>query len=250
MLDKNFDLLVVKPEFVLKTAMETNDEILMRNRYSDGIVTVVRGELEFDFGDTVILCGNGESVFIPKASDYKIRCIRTAESRIVNFYTNDEKRSPLGLPAIDSAVCEGIFTRLETLLQKESENRNGIFSLYYRLFSEFFDKNEKYTDLPEAVRNAEKIMLERMSDSALSCQKIADMLNISEVYLRKLFSKHISASPSAHLRRLRMETAKKYLLEGYSVSAAAEKVGYSEIYQFSRAYKRYFGFSPSETEFV
>lgn len=95
-----------------------------------------------------------------------------------------------------------------------------------------------------------KKILENISDCNLSCELIADKLSISEVYLRKLFAKHMGISPSKYIIKQRMEQARRYMIEGYSVTHTADDVGYSDIYQFSRAYKRYFGYSPSKTEFI
>lgn len=245
----SFELLIQKPEFALRTVTETGDEIFMKNRCSDGIITVVDGTLEFDFVDTEILCDKGESVFVPKGTSYRIKCPQRAQSRIVNFYTDGGVSEPVEFLKIDKTVYEKIFGRLEILLQNKDENRNMIFSLYYRLVSELLG-GCKRENMPEFVRNAEKIMLENISDCSLSCEFVSDMLNISEVYLRKLFAKHMGISPSKYINKMRMERAKQYILEGYSVTQAADSVGYSEIYQFSRAYKRYFGFSPSKTEFI
>lgn len=247
-MNDKLDLFVLKPEFVLKTVLESNSETVIKNRYSDGIITVVNGLLEFNFKDTIISCGMHESIFVPKTSDYTIRCIEKAESRIVNFYTDGSLDYPMHLYSTNKVLFERIFEKLETLLQNPKANRNMIFSLYYQLFSEFFDKNEQKSILPKYVRAAENIIFENLSDNILSCRYIADRLNISEVYLRKLFVKHIGISPSVYIRKIRMEKAKQYLLEGYSVSDAAERVGYSEIYQFSRAYKRHFGICPSKNQ--
>lgn len=245
----SFELLIHKPEFVLRTITDTHDKILMKNRYSDAIVTVVDGVLEFDFDDITILCKKRKSVFVPKGSNYKISCQKKAQSRIVNFYTDGSISAPIEFREINERVYERIFNRLEILLQNKIENRNMIFSLYYRLFAELLDICEQ-ENVPEIVRNAQKIMFENIFDSLLSCEAVSNKLNISEVYLRKLFTKHMGISPSKYLIKLRMERAKQYMLEGYSVTQTADSVGYSDIYQFSRAYKRYWGFSPSKTEFV
>lgn len=245
----SFDLLIKKPEFALKTVTDIGDEIWMKNRYSDGMITVVDGILKFDFGDTEIMCEKGKSVFVPKGSNYKISCPQRAQSRIVNFYTDGGVSKPVVFWGIDEAVYEKIFDRLEILLQNQKGNRNMIFSLYYRLIAELLGGCEQ-GNMPEIVHNAEKIMLDNISNCELSCTFVSNKLNISEVYLRKLFAKHMGISPSQYIKKLRMERAKQYMLEGYSATQMAESVGYSEIYQFSRAYKQYFGFSPSKTEFI
>ena len=45
---------------------------------------------------------------------------------------------------------------------------------------------------------------------------------------------------------IRMREAKKLLLSGYNVSRTAILTGYSDIASFSRAYKKYYKFTPRE----
>ena len=48
---------------------------------------------------------------------------------------------------------------------------------------------------------------------------------------------------------VRLKKAKDLLVTGkYSVADVAELVGYNDIFAFSKAYKKYFGYSPSLTK--
>lgn len=102
----SFDILIQKPEFVLRTVTEVSDEIIMKYRYSDGMITVVDGILIFDFVDTEIMCCNGESIYVPKGSNYRIKCLQRAQSRIVNFYTDGSVSTPIAFSRMDKTVYE------------------------------------------------------------------------------------------------------------------------------------------------
>ena len=88
-------------------------------------------------------------------------------------------------------------------------------------------------------------MIKQLALESITCAEIANQCNISEVYLRKLFIKYRSITPSRYLLKLRMKKARLYLTEGYSVSETAQNVGYRDVYQFSRAYKKIYGYPPS-----
>ena len=47
------------------------------------------------------------------------------------------------------------------------------------------------------------------------------------------------------LTKIRMEKAKFMIEEKRPLTEIALSVGYSDIYQFSRAYKKFYGYSPS-----
>ena len=61
-----------------------------------------------------------------------------------------------------------------------------------------------------------------------------------------LFSEHVGIGPMEYYCSLKMSRAKKLLLEGASVSKIADMLGYSSIHNFSRAFKKAVGLSPTE----
>lgn len=100
------------------------------------------------------------------------------------------------------------------------------------------------------LADAVSYMAENYHNSALTVSQIAEHCHVSEIYLRKLFGKNYSTTPMRYLRDIRMKKACQLILEKRHVSEIALSVGYSDVYQFSRAYKKHFGFSPSETNEV
>jgi len=66
----------------------------------------------------------------------------------------------------------------------------------------------------------------------------------SKYHLERIFKKQFSTSIISYRNKRRMELAMELLLTN-SVSDTAKKLGFSSIYVFSRAFKQYFGISPS-----
>jgi len=240
------NILISEPDFILKTQMQVGTKNIMKNRYASGIIFVLCGKLEFVFGDCSVICRENDAVFIPEGENYRIICYEYAESIVINFHTVGNKHKVMPLKKIDKKIVEALFEELNVLLLKEDENRNMILSIYYRLLSALFDSKIPVSTSENHVNHAEKIILNNFSSPHLSCSAIAKEINISEVYLRKLFIKHHNMPTSKYLLKVRMNHAQRLILEGYSISATAENTGYCDIYQFSRAYKKYFGFSPSK----
>lgn len=81
----------------------------------------------------------------------------------------------------------------------------------------------------------------------LTMKECADRLHISRSYFFTKFKKKTGSSPQQYLTNVRMERAAVLLgKEGISPSIAAASVGYGDIYQFSKAFKKHFGLSPRE----
>lgn len=64
-------------------------------------------------------------------------------------------------------------------------------------------------------------------------------------YISKAFKKCYGISPGKYLNSKKMEYGAELLKKGNSVKTVAEKLGYSTPYNFSRAFKTYFGMPPS-----
>lgn len=81
-------------------------------------------------------------------------------------------------------------------------------------------------------------------DPDLTVSRLAELCFVSTVYLNQLFKKEFSQTPFSYITRRRMEIARDMLRENCTVVESAQFVGYSDIYQFSRAFKKHYGVSP------
>lgn len=81
----------------------------------------------------------------------------------------------------------------------------------------------------------------------IQLSEIAAALGLSRNYFCRLFKKQVGLSPQEYLVTYRLETAAKLLTEqGLSQKEAATRVGYPDVYTFSRMFKRKFGIPPGE----
>lgn len=75
-------------------------------------------------------------------------------------------------------------------------------------------------------------------------QKIA---RVSPAHLRRLFGHHMKVTPRTWLRRERIMLAQELLLNsGTKIASVAEACGFSDIYHFSREFKKSVGLPPRE----
>ena len=75
-------------------------------------------------------------------------------------------------------------------------------------------------------------------------EDIAKQFNYSKYYLDHCFKTAYGTSLIAYRNEKRMLLAKE-MLENETVSSVSEKLGFSSIYVFSRAFHNFFGFPPS-----
>lgn len=78
-------------------------------------------------------------------------------------------------------------------------------------------------------------------------EKIASELNISRAYLRNIFFREFHISPRDFIIRVRIERAKELLLfENISIKEISHSVGYNDVLQFFKIFKKHTGVSPTD----
>ncbi|MEG1635990.1 MAG: response regulator [Cellulosilyticaceae bacterium] len=85
----------------------------------------------------------------------------------------------------------------------------------------------------------------------LSVSKIADFFDFNTSYIGTLFKKVNNQSLLHYITTVRLD-ASKHLLDSqkYKVSEIAEMVGYSDVFYYSKRFKKMYGYSPKEYTLV
>lgn len=84
-------------------------------------------------------------------------------------------------------------------------------------------------------------------DEAVSVERLAEMVHMGQTTFYENFRNVMHQSPLQYAKSVKLYEAQKLIKEGKSVSDAGYLVGYNSAAQFSREYKRHFGFVPSAT---
>lgn len=241
---KNIKIEKFKNIFYIK---DKKGRVLSTNaRYASCFIITLRGQIKFTFMDRIIVTNSHQGVFIPQGTAYTNECLENAESILINFYISNPTMAPCALNSLDEKLAMSFYREIS---QKAHENTgkeqyfllSRLYQLAYLLFQIDSPPNEK-------VRLAEKALFYMQSEcerADLQIDEVAAFCNISAVYLRKIVKEVYHKTPFHLLTDLRMKKASEMLLEKRPIKEIASSVGYSDIYQFSRAYKRYFGYPPS-----
>ena len=84
-------------------------------------------------------------------------------------------------------------------------------------------------------------------DKAVSVKQLAEMVHMGKTTFYANFKNVMHLSPLQYAKSVKLYEAQKLIKAGKSASEAGYLVGYNSSAQFSREYKRHFGFVPSET---
>ena len=129
-------------------------------------------------------------------------------------------------PDPNSSILQNLFHNFIMRLSREVANR-GIIQIPKRILK---------------IKN----LLEGDPSSRFTIASLAKKVSMSIPHFCAEFKKYIGVSPIEYHIRIRLQQA-KYLLYDFNLSIAeiAERLGYSDIYQFSKQFKKHFGSSPS-----
>ncbi len=97
---------------------------------------------------------------------------------------------------------------------------------------------------PDYVRMI-KYHIENNYKDNISVNSIAKALYISRQYISKIFNEKENMTIQEYIIQVRLENAIKFMRSGFNVTESANAVGYSDLYTFSRIFKKKYGVSPS-----
>ena len=143
-----------------------------------------------------------------------------------------------GLPTVFPLSASYIQAMLDTDGTDLREYR--ITALLFEIYATLFGEKKSEHDYVRRVQDYIRAVY--MQD--LHVEDIAGSMNLDRRYLSRFFKKKTGMTVQEYLIHVRMEEAKRWLLQGKSVSEAAMLCGYQDPFNFSKMFKRRFGISP------
>lgn len=174
----------------------------------------------------------------------------------VTYYQADREEPWVYFWVGFNGTLSGMFSELPTVLPVETEevlrlrgqmDGSGnyeylLLSFLYRLCALWFPSRRHRADAVELVRDR----IQTLYMQPLTVEQLARECNLDRRYLSRIFKEKMGETLRDYLIRVRLENAKLLLAQGYSVSDSARFVGYEDVFNFSKMFKKYFGISPKD----
>lgn len=219
------------------------------NRERWAIVLKYEGETVYTVGGKTYRSDATHPVLLPKGCSYEWCCTQSGHFAVVEFECDLTCDTPFCFSIRNG---EKVLSLLKELEYKQTV-RNPLYGVesirdtYSLLLLLVQSTNRKYA--PADKRHKIAPALEYMAahyNQPITNDQLAARCHLSTVYFRKLFTDIIGQSPICHLHELRIKKAKEMLKSDCgSIASVAESLGYVSIYDFSRAFKKHAGVSPS-----
>ncbi len=188
-------------------------------------------------------------VILPKGSDYDWQCTETGHYIIIEFQSNSNCRQIISFSIKQPDKLLSYFKKAESkwLLKNDLYKMESIVDTYriilYLNEQESFGyvSSDKKTALAPAIEHITKNFSNHITNDSL-----AALTGFSTVYFRKLFKEVYGTSPIEYIKELKIKKAKEMLHSDYgSITEISISLGYQNIYDFSRDFKKRVGVSPS-----
>lgn len=136
------------------------------------------------------------------------------------------------------------FSRKGTIYQLLCKEK--MLHLLYIVFSEFDKEAKTANDRTNMDMLNIKSYIDGNYTQKLDLDFLADKFFINKYYMEVNFKKYFGMPVIKYYNQVRFDKACQILLKGESVGSVAEKLGFDNIFSFSRFFKNYSGMSPSK----
>ena len=189
-------------------------------------------------------------VVLPKGCDYDWHCTQGGRFYSIEFQSDTQFIKPISFTITNSDKLLRKFKELEYKRNLKTPNLQleSIRDTYSIIIELLKSESDHY--LPAKKKNRLLPAIEYISQNynkKITNDQLATITGISTVYFRKLFTYTFGVSPMVYIQNLRIEKAKELLKSDYgTLTDLALSLGYSSLYDFSRAFKKATGLSPSK----
>ncbi|MBR5507569.1 MAG: helix-turn-helix transcriptional regulator [Clostridia bacterium] len=215
-----------------------------------GIIYKFEGETVYRSKNKSYISNSDNIVILPKGSSYEWQCVKGGRYRCIEFDSDRSFDEILTFSVNNKEKLLGLFESVEQkiLLKKYIGDIELIRDVYSILINVLGSSEKKYAPSLKQQKIYPAIeYIAKNYNKEIKNDDLASLVGISTVYFRKLFSEIYRTSPIAYIHSLRISKAKEMLLGEYgSITDIALSLGYANIYDFSRTFKRIAGISPKK----
>ena len=226
-------------------------------RINHSLAYVVEGKGTYQLADSAFKVEKGCIQFFPKGSRYTIHPYgeKTYRMIVVNFEFADNEvlqRLPVqnSYHPKDGPYFDRQFHEIFRLWSKKGLlYRAKCKGLLQEILCTLFEGelvHELNTRKMPRLKAAVDYMEAHFSQP-IKIGELADLVSLSDAHFRAQFHQVFGTSPAEYLQFLRMNRAKDLInSQAHTISEIATLVGYSDVFYFSRVFKKYTGVSPTQ----
>ncbi len=221
-------------------------------RKHHGLIYTFKGTEVYNFHDCSVKAVPNSVAYLPKGRSYFIT-LEGDESSVITL----DFELPCETDIAPFVIELGSNNNVDALFIKsvnEWQNRRTAYkvvcmSLLYNIIANCARTEEKFIHPGkyEKIRDAVDYLHSHFTEQNFRIEKLSEMSGINSAYFARIFSDKFGMAPKEYVTELKLRRAREMLSqEKYSVSEIGMLLGYSDVYHFSKSFKKGVGMSPVE----
>ncbi len=273
------DVSLINPyiRVAMHSILPTNHEIKRRIIFDYELIYIADGEFTLTYNEKDYYCKKGQFILLRPGVPHSFSGIKNDLSQPhIHFditHIGDSTQVPVSFKDIDALtdkekrwIRDDIFSdypKVPTVSFFDGENALKLFYKTIDSSTPTLTRKAKLIQLIELLINDNFSAVLKQEYNTYRIEKhikdyidagqcltaklddVAKQFNYSKYYLDRCFKENYGVGIMAYRNEKRMQTAKE-MLKHNTVSVVSEKLGFSSIYVFSRAFKNHFGVSPTQ----
>jgi len=244
------NLVIEKVHSVSTVYTPQNKKAKRNDRKRWAVVIKYEGETVYTANGKHFVSDANRLIILPKGCCYEWVCTKAGHFSIIEFESEQTFAEPISCPVKNSDKILKMFRELEYKRNLRSpvvspESIRDTYSILLALAAGELDPympSEKQKKIAPAIE-----YISQNYNKPLTNDELAAVTGMSTVYFRKLFTSVMGVSPITYAHNLRIEKAKEMLTSDYgTLSDIAVSLGYQNLYDFSRDFKKHTGVAPSK----
>ena len=225
-------------------------------RYQGGFIFVTGGTGVFENSEQKVKLQKDDILILSKGEKYTVSALDDGFEYITTAFEIYPANAlhTIGLPTYKEIGAHRLLVNQFKWLLSIWEERSALYVLKTKIQLEqiIIDLFNINTESKENITDDNILLpainyINRFYDKEISVTELAELCKLSVSHFRRVFKEKTGFTPLGYRESVRIHWAKQLLISDFfTVSEIAHKLGYYDIYHFSKDFKRYTGMSPKE----
>ncbi|MBQ8323323.1 MAG: helix-turn-helix transcriptional regulator [Clostridia bacterium] len=242
------NLIITKIHSVSTMHIESGMKAKHHSRPAWAVILKYEGETVYSCKGKTYLSDLNNMTILPKGSTYEWQCKKSGRFYTMELECDATFDTIFNFPIQNGEKILKMYKDLEYKLTLKNSVYNAeiLRDAYSLLLAVLPNKQKKYqpTDKRQKIAPAVDFIVKNYNRS-IKNDELAALTGLSTVYFRKLFTEIFGVSPITYVHALRIRKAKEMLKSDYvTITNVALSLGYPDVYDFSRTFKKHTGVSP------
>lgn len=242
------NLIIEKVHSVSTMYTETKTNAKRQNRPLWALIIKYEGETYYRSDEKEYISNIDNIAILPKGSNYEWYCKKAGCFSIIEFeckktcpniFSFNVKNGDYFLKTIQKMEINRTLKK-PTYMLDELRDLYGLISSLIKAVERPYISSDKKQKIAPATEYIAKNYNKHIDNDEL-----ASLTGLSTVYFRKLFKEAMGISPMSYIKALKIKKAQKMLQSDFStITDIAYTLGYNNVYEFSKDFKKHIGISP------